>query len=481
MNDLPSSWVGVCKGWEDSCFSFYDALFSLRNSGHILVSGGSGSGKSTLLTALISELIVARENIVVLDPFGELAASTIEMCSGRVPASNIKYFDCRGGRNPGFNPLAFGDPTTSALGALSAIGEIFELGVQSSQTIYNVLAALAFAKRPLTDFDLMLTDYEERQAILESVTSEPVLQYWDDFENQSKTQQLNLASAAQNKLLPILAKASFRQIISNAPLNIGNFLDRIGSVLLVNLALAETHNAGRVFGSFLISVVKQAILARVDIPESQRVPVTLVVDEFPAFAMDEFSSILSLGRKYRISLVAAHQTLGQLSNRMRSELFGNVSTKVFFRVSREDAKVLSTDISGDPKAFDLANLPPGEAVVWQRPTRESSVPPFIIEVNEPLFSDPGTLSEEGEAFLDEIRSHYHRPEPKVRREPIQTPQQLPQPTRRERIQLPQPTKRAESSPQPKLERPAQPRPQALQPVLPKPVIEQPSALEDWLK
>ena len=137
--------------------------------------------------------------------------------------------------------------------------------------------------------------------------------------------------------------------------------------------------------------------SRATVAESDRNPVRLYVDEFENFSMTDFESILAEGRRFRFSVVLAHQTLAQLSPKMRSVILGNVGVKVVFRTGYQDAEVLNKDLAGMKGAFDLARLPVGEAVLWRR--GES---PFQIEVNSPLIGDVGFGSPRSRAFIDRL-------------------------------------------------------------------------------
>jgi len=81
-----------------------------------------------------------------------------------------------------------------------------------------------------------------------------------------------------------------------------------------------------------------AALSRADIPESQRLPYHLVMDEFSMFSAqseEALARVLSLARKYRLYLTLAHQTWSQLSERLQGALQN--STPIYFRLGFDDA------------------------------------------------------------------------------------------------------------------------------------------------
>ena len=79
-------------------------------------------------------------------------------------------------------------------------------------------------------------------------------------------------------------------------------------------------------------------------PEDERRDFTLYVDEFQNFATDSFASILSEARKWRLSLVAANQTISQLPDGLQHAVFGNAGTLIAFRVGALDAKRLAGEL-----------------------------------------------------------------------------------------------------------------------------------------
>jgi CxxC-x17-CxxC domain-containing protein len=98
----------------------------------------------------------------------------------------------------------------------------------------------------------------------------------------------------------------------------------------------------------------------VDIPEEERKDFYLYVDEFQNFATEAFANILSEARKYRLSLILAHQYINQLifdgNATVRDAIFGNVGTIVSFRVGAEDAEHLEKEFDPIFVMNDIVNL-----------------------------------------------------------------------------------------------------------------------------
>ena len=136
--------------------------------------------------------------------------------------------------------------------------------------------------------------------------------------------------------------------------NVRQIMDE-GKILVVNLSkgLIGEDNAG-ILGAFLVTKIQLAAMSRSDIPEVEnRRPFYLYVDEFQNFATDSFAVILSEARKYGLNLTVANQYISQMTENVRNAVFGNVGTTISFRVSADDAPILSKQFA---PVFDESDL-----------------------------------------------------------------------------------------------------------------------------
>ena len=82
------------------------------------------------------------------------------------------------------------------------------------------------------------------------------------------------------------------------------------------------------------------------------------------FATDTFASILSEARKYRLSLIMAHQYIAQLTKtptgkddtRVRDAVFGNVGTMCSFKVGADDAEYLAKEYAPTLSEQDILSI-----------------------------------------------------------------------------------------------------------------------------
>ncbi|MEI7575534.1 MAG: type IV secretion system DNA-binding domain-containing protein [Armatimonadota bacterium] len=401
---IPNHWIGVRKERSKLSDVWIDDLIQLppqQLKTHALVIGATGSGKTNFLHHLIAQDILLRQSFVIIDMRGDLVNAALELACEYVHPHEVALFDLREKQKPlGFNPLfGAGEAYFRALGVLEVIAEESESwGVQLAETLRNAVMLLAESAEPLTKLERIFYDRGFRNSLASRCSTESVRDFWVRYGQLSDDKQNSLATPVLNKVSLLFATESLRRTLGHqAPLDLGKHLNTPGSITLVSLAVDELHGAGKMMGSLLLSSVCREIFSRIGIPESKRNPVRLYIDEFEHFGTDIFEDILAEGRRFGLSLVLAHQTLAQLNTRVRSMILNNVGVKVVFRSGREDGAVLSKDLTGDAKAFDIATLPVGEAILSRR-----SEKPFIVQINEPLFKDVGVRSPEADLFLSDL-------------------------------------------------------------------------------
>ena len=125
-----------------------------------------------------------------------------------------------------------------------------------------------------------------------------------------------------------------------------------------------------------------AALSREDTPEEKRVDFPVFVDEFQNVAWNSIELMLSEVRKYRLSLVLANQTLGQLRPSTLKILFGNVGSFVFFRPGIDDVTTVEPYVCPPFVKEQLLNIPNFAAVTRLMIDNTPSVP-FLLKTLPP--------------------------------------------------------------------------------------------------
>jgi hypothetical protein len=334
--------------------------------GHMYVVGMTGTGKSTLIRNMVSHDIEAGYGVALIDPHGDLAEEVLDS----VPASRIDdviYLNPADLEYPvGFNPLERVAPDQRYLVASGIISTLRKVwadfwGPRLEHILRNAL--LALLENPdstLLDLPRLLTDERFRELAVSRVKHPQVRAFWlNEFAKYSAWMRSEAVSPILNKVGQFLTSIPLRNIVGQrtSALNFRTIMDT-GKIFIVNLAKGQIGEDNcRLLGAMLVTQIQIAAQSRADLPEGQRRPFYLYVDEFHDFLTLSFADILSASRKYGLNLVLAHQHLAQLDEKVRAAVLGNVGTVISFRVGVEDAELLAKAFYPVFGESDLVNLP----------------------------------------------------------------------------------------------------------------------------
>lgn len=332
---------------------------------HMYVIGKSGSGKSKMLELMIKNDIELGHGICVIDPHGDLIENIIPY----IPESRIKdviFFNPVDEEYPiAFNPIEKVSPMLRQQVAMGLI-EIFKKSFGSNWTPrlehvlrMTILALLDAPKASVMSILLLLTDREYRQETIKSIEDQVVKNFWtNEFAGWSEKFDSEAIMPILNKIGQFVSSTIIRNIVGQEDNKIvmPEIMDS-RKLLLVKLpkGILQEENSS-LLGSMIITKIYQAALGRADIPENQRVPFFLYVDEFQNFATDTFANILSEARKYKLSLTMAHQYVSQLNDVVKKTVFGNVGSIISFRIGPEDAMLMEQEFEPKFTAQDIVNL-----------------------------------------------------------------------------------------------------------------------------
>ena len=335
-------------------------------SRHVYIIGQTGAGKSGTLELFALSDIFHGQGYAIIDPHGDFAINNMRF----IPGSRLKdvvYFNPADTAYPlGFNPLEVTDPSMKTNISSEVIGVLKRMfgdswGPRLEYILrYTILALLDRPSTTMLDITRMLTDKNFRKETLSYCTDTVVLQFWNvEFASWTEKFQAEAIAPVLNKVGAFTANPIIRNIIGQpkSTFNIREIMDN-GKILIVNLSkgLIGEDNAG-ILGAFLVTKIQLAAMSRSDIPDiKDRRPFYLYVDEFQNFATDSFATILSEARKYGLNLTVANQYISQMSDTVRDAVFGNVGTMISFRVSADDAPILSKQFEPQFEAQDLLQM-----------------------------------------------------------------------------------------------------------------------------
>jgi DNA-binding MarR family transcriptional regulator len=355
---------------------------------HMAIFGGTGTGKTNLLGHLFQRLIRAHGGAFI-DPNGDAAQEFLSL----IPQNRINDVICFDPlKTPlSINPLDITDKqqielaTVNLLIALKRLFDASAWGPRMEWILRKTIKTLLLSgNKTLLDIPLMLTNDNYRKQVLVSINDVDLLNFW-----QNAFSKLSL-----HTLIPILDKLSvftdsdiIKPIISQPKADI-DFSDIINNqkIFIVNLSkgMLGEKNA-HILGSFILSGLQMAILARANISQTQRKFYPLIIDEFHSYAdsanVSSINSLLSEARKYKVALIIATQYLSQVDRRIKDAILGNVGTLISLKVGIDDAQVLQKEL-GQFNADDLLNLNVGESIVRMGAAKDS----FNLQI--PLLQKP---------------------------------------------------------------------------------------------
>ena len=344
-------------------------LFGIKQKnrrGHIYIIGKTGTGKSTLIENMAISDISNGYGVALIDPHGDMAEEILDY----VPKKRIKdviYFNPADLENPiAFNPLEKVPKDFHHLvasGIVSTFKKIWSesWGPRLEHILrHALLSLLEYPNSTLLDLPKLLTDKDFRKSVLNHITHPQVREFWlSEFDKYSVWLRSEAISPILNKISQFLISIPLRNIVSQKEntFDVRQAMDE-GKILIVNLAKGKIGEDNcSLLGALVVTKIQLAALSRVDLPEENRKPFYLYVDEIHSFITLSFADILSEARKYGLNLVLAHQYIDQLDERIRAAIFGNIGTIISFRVGAEDAKYLAQEFVPVFNEADLIKLP----------------------------------------------------------------------------------------------------------------------------
>lgn len=339
---------------------------------HAYIVGQTGSGKSWLQTRMIIQDIYNGDGVCFIDPHG----TTAEMILERIPHERVEdviYLNAADYDRPfGFNLMEFHDEQdkhriiNGFLDLLKKmydphnqgiVGPILERAVRNS-----MLTAMSEEGTTFLEVLRILTDQKwVDEKWLPLIKDDLVKRYWTDqiakTNDFHKSETLGYITSKFDRFVTNLA---VRNIIaqSKSSFDMRDVMDN-GKILIINLAKGLIGESNAQFlGLLMVPKILASALSREDIKEEDdRRDFFFYVDEFQNFASDEFASILSEARKYRLNLCVANQFIAQLPESVRNAIFGNVGTLMIARVGPEDAEFVESQFLPTITKNDLMNQP----------------------------------------------------------------------------------------------------------------------------
>ena len=381
---------------------------------HIYIIGKTGMGKTELIKNMIIQDIINGKGVCFVDPHGSAAEEVLQL----IPEERVKdvvYF------NPADleNPIAFNIMEDVGVeyrhliaGGIMTVFKKIWPDVWSSRMEYilnnTILALLEVPGSTLLGINRLLSDVDWRDAIISQVKDPVIRAFWTkEFARYTQRYEIEATAAIQNKIGQFISAPLIRNIIGQekSSLDMRDIMDT-KKIFIVNLSKGRVgEESSRLLGALIITKLQLAAMSRVDMVESERSDFSLYIDEFQNFSTDSFANILSEARKYRLSLILAHQYIAQMEEKVRDAVFGNVGTMITFRIGADDAEFLEREFNPEFTVQDIVNLPK-QNIYLKLMIDGMASRPFSAETLPPV--NPLAVSLEKE-IIEYSRSKYATP------------------------------------------------------------------------
>ncbi|TSC55635.1 MAG: hypothetical protein G01um101418_781 [Parcubacteria group bacterium Gr01-1014_18] len=342
---------------------------------HVYIIGQTGVGKSVLAQNMAIQDITNGDGVCVIDPHGELVEYVLE----HIPENRIDdvvYFDPSDTSRPiALNLLEFENEQQKTFvinETLAIFDKLYDLrstgGPMFEQYMRNALLLIMSdpdSGSTMMEVSRVLADENFRKYKLSKCTNPTVRDFWTKEAEKAggEAALANMVPYITSKMTPFIANDLMRPIIAQqkSAFSLKEIMDG-KKILLLNLSKGKIGEMNsNLLGMVMIGKILLAALGRVDMPMEERKDFYLYIDEFQNFITDTIGIILSEARKYRLSLTMAHQFIAQLTKnndtRVRDAVFGNVGTKVAFRVGIDDAELIAKQFAPVFNEYDVINVP----------------------------------------------------------------------------------------------------------------------------
>lgn len=364
----------------------YSVTDALRHT-HLL--GPTGTGKSTLLLNLICQDLQANRPVVVIEP-NDLITDLLS----RIPESrrdDVVLLDCLDTAPVGINPLARHgrSPELVADSLLGMFQSLYGEGIgpRSSDILANCLNVLARRDdASLVMLPLLLTNTAFRRSLTQAISRDDPIgagPFWAWFNQLSDDARSQVIAPLQNKLRPLLRPTLRSVLAQRSPrFNVRQVLTE-NKVLLVPLQKGVIGpDTAELLGALVIAELWLAIRERRAIPESQRTPVMVYLDEAQDYLRlpTDLSDALATARSLKVGWHLAHQYRDQLTPNMRAAFDANARSRICFQLGASDARAMAagqTVVTPD----DFTALPAYQ--IYASLLHHNSVQPWVSATTQP--------------------------------------------------------------------------------------------------
>jgi hypothetical protein len=366
---------------------------------HQHIIGGSGAGKTTLLEHMIAFDLqsVDQPSIIVIDPHSNLVKKLARTDYGH--HDRYILIDPRDIEHPPainvFDTGAIDSPIRQEQVAASLVQtfnylfkglDVDQTGKQKTLFAYIARLVVTLPNPTIRDLLQILKDPSPYAAAIQKLPDIARDFFLTDFPKSYSTTRLEV----RQRLQSVTGSDILRRIFTSS-VNKVDFLKEMntGGVILVDCAEDVLAENGVLFGKFLIALILRAVKERMQIPESERRPCFVYIDEASKFFDENIDNFLTEARKAGVGLILAHHYLGQANSDLQSSLAASTAIKFACKPEAADTRSLAANMRTTPEFLLSRKAYNWAAYIRDVTPRAVSValgkPPEIPELSESAY------------------------------------------------------------------------------------------------
>jgi hypothetical protein len=383
----------VVLGFTSTGKPIYQPSEMRRLGTHVI--GAPGGGKSRLAENILRqdflEMDGVRRGVICLDPHGTLASHFMNWyvshgLHGLRPVRLLRAGDDK--RVFHLNPLRKRpgvDPAVIASAVVNAVLRVWggadpTATPQLRETLKCAFCALVELGLPITDAGklLDLTDSTGLRAYATRQVSNPVVrQFFQTLDALRIAERDAKVGSAVRRLNEFLLPDRVRLIFSapDRAIDWREIMDR-GEFVILDLSFDGgrlSEDEAQVIGTMVLAEVFLASFGRTE----DSIPAYIVVDECHRFLTEDVAKLFTEGRKFAVSPVLLHQTLGQARK---------AGDFIYSSIMAARTKVVFGGLEDDDASFMARNIFRGQFDL-QKPKERYSRPAVVDQVPDWLLSE----------------------------------------------------------------------------------------------
>lgn len=320
-------------------------------AGPVVILGRTGQGKTTIGHHLVAHAarLEPTLSLAILDPHGDWVKAFATQSVTEEQLARTYLIDFADTDVPIGFPF-FRKP--DGLSQDAFVADTFETikllfkdtwsSTRMARVIRNTVPVLCrLPDATLMDFARLYTELSFRQRSLAAIHDPAVLDFFRAYDSQSEAAQREMVAPVLNRISALYESAPMRNITCRADgLDIPQLLNE-GARLLFSFIGPEIAAEADTLMELVVARIHLAMQARAALPEHERRPTLMAIDESQRIQGNTLPALLSQDRKFGLIPVLLTQFVANWATEVEQATIGNTASLVAFSLGPDDARKLA--------------------------------------------------------------------------------------------------------------------------------------------